>query len=60
MSVDAWKPLAFFLSIYTGFNFAMIFSFFNSFNYVFKNVYHFDQKEIGLTFIGLVVGTYIQ
>ncbi|OXV05419.1 hypothetical protein Egran_06813 [Elaphomyces granulatus] len=50
------EPLAFFLSVYTGFNFAMIFSFFGSYNYVYNTVYHFNEKQIGLTFIGLVVG----
>ena len=45
-----------YLSVYTGFAFAMIFSFFGSYNYVFQSVYHFNQKEIGLTFIGILVG----
>jgi hypothetical protein len=34
----------------------MIFSFFGSYNYVFQSVYHFNQKEIGLTFIGILIG----
>lgn len=34
----------------------MIFSFFGSFSYVFQVVYNFDQKSIGLTFIGILVG----
>jgi hypothetical protein len=34
----------------------MMFSFFGSYNYVFQSVYHFNQKEIGLTFIGILVG----
>lgn len=34
----------------------MIFSFFGSYNYVFQKVYHFNQKEIGLTFLGILVG----
>jgi hypothetical protein len=34
----------------------MIFSFLGSYNYVFQSVYHFNQKEIGLTFIGILVG----
>jgi hypothetical protein len=54
--VDILEPLALFLSIYTGFNFAMIFSFFGSYNYVYRAVYHFTQKEVGLAFLGLVVG----
>lgn len=50
------KPLVAYLSVYTGFAFAMIFSFFGSYNYVFQSVYHFNQKEIGLTFIGILIG----
>jgi hypothetical protein len=34
----------------------MIFSFFGSYNYVFQEVYHFNQKAVGLTFIGILVG----
>jgi hypothetical protein len=44
------------LSIYTGFSFAMVFAFFGSFNYVFQSVYHFNQKAVGLAFIGIIVG----
>lgn len=34
----------------------MMFSFFGSYNYVFQSVYGFNQKEIGLTFLGILVG----
>jgi len=34
----------------------MIFSFLGSYNYVFQEVYHFNQKSVGLTFIGILVG----
>lgn len=50
------EPLVALLSIYTGFAFAMMFSFFGSYNYVFISVYHFTQKEVGLTFLGILVG----
>lgn len=50
------EPLVACLSIYTGFAFAMIFSFFGSYSYVFARVYHFNSKEIGLTFLGLIPG----
>jgi len=49
------QPLVAYLSFYTGFLFAMMFSFFASFNYVFQLVYHFNQKEIDLTFIGIII-----
>jgi hypothetical protein len=50
------QPLALLLSIYTAFNFAMIFSFFGSYSYVYARVYGFSPKEIGLCYIGIVVG----
>jgi hypothetical protein len=34
----------------------MMFSFFGSYNYVFQSVYHFNQKSVGLTFLGILVG----
>jgi len=53
------EPLVALLSIYTGFAFAMMFSFFGSYNYVFISVYHFNQKEVGLTFLGILVGFFL-
>ncbi|KAI0995680.1 hypothetical protein K3495_g12500 [Podosphaera aphanis] len=51
-----FEPLVALLSIYTGFAFAMLFSFFASYNFVFLIVYHFDQRQIGFTFLGILVG----
>ncbi|EHL01081.1 putative Polyamine transporter 4 [Glarea lozoyensis 74030] len=50
------EPAVAFLSIYTGFAFAMMFSFFGSYSYVYQKVYHFNQKEVGLAFLGILVG----
>jgi MFS family permease len=50
------EPAVAFLSIYTGFAFAMMFSFFGSYSYVYQTVYHFNEKEVGLTFLGILVG----
>jgi MFS family permease len=50
------EPLVAYISIYTGFAFAMMFSFFGSFPYVFAHVYQFDQKSVGLAFIGILCG----
>lgn len=33
-----------------------MFSFFNSYDYVYASVYGFDSKDIGLTFLGIFVG----
>ncbi|TVY39814.1 Polyamine transporter [Lachnellula subtilissima] len=51
-----FEPLVAFLSIYTGFAFAMMFSFFGSYSYVFSSVYGFNNRQIGLTFLGLLIG----
>lgn len=50
------EPVVALLSIYTGFAFAMMFSFFGSYTYVFQSVYHFNSKAVGLAFLGLLVG----
>jgi hypothetical protein len=50
------EPLVFYLSIYTAFGFAMLFSFFGSYPLVFMEVYHFDIKGTGLAFLGILVG----
>jgi ABC-type antimicrobial peptide transport system permease subunit len=34
----------------------MVFSFFDSYNYVFQSIYHFNQEEVGLTFLGILIG----
>lgn len=50
------EPIVAYVSIYTGFTFAMIFSFFGSYSYVFAVVYHFNAREVGLAFIGILPG----
>lgn len=50
------EPLVLYLSIYTAFGFAMLFSFFGSYQIVFEYIYHFDQKGVGLAFIGILIG----
>ena len=51
-----YQPLLLFLGLYTAFSFAMTFSLFGSYAYVYKTVYHFDSKQIGLCYIAVVVG----
>ncbi|KAM0316458.1 hypothetical protein ACHAPQ_011333 [Fusarium lateritium] len=51
-----FEPVSLVLGLYSGFSFAMIFSFFGSYTYVYSTVYQFDAREIGLCFIGLIVG----
>jgi hypothetical protein len=50
------EPLVGYLSLYTGFAFAMVFSFLTSLPYVFIIVYGFDFRKIGLVFIAMMIG----
>ncbi|KAF4442552.1 mfs multidrug transporter [Fusarium austroafricanum] len=51
-----FEPVSLVLGLYTGFSFAMIFSFFGSYSYVYSTVYHFDARQTGLCYIGLIIG----
>ncbi|EXJ89921.1 hypothetical protein A1O3_02988 [Capronia epimyces CBS 606.96] len=54
-----------FFSIYTAFNFSVLFGFFAAFPIVFQSpypeiqVYHFNTGESGLVFLGIGVGTFL-
>lgn len=50
------EPIVFFFSLYTGFNFSVIFGFFDAFPIVFQGVYGFDTGLGGLTFLGIGLG----
>ena len=50
------EPIVFFMSLYTGFNFSVLFGFFDAFPLVFKGIYHFDTGFSGLTFLGIGLG----
>lgn len=50
------EPIVAFFSIYTAFNFSVLFGFFAAFPYVFEGVYHFKLGEGGLTFLGIGIG----
>lgn len=52
------EPIVAFLSIYTAFNFSVLFGFFDAFPFVFSSgeIYHFNTGESGLAFLGLGVG----
>lgn len=50
------EPIIGLLSLYVGFNFALTYSFFVAFQYVFSTVYRFDLGSVGLTFLGLGIG----
>jgi MFS family permease len=50
------EPIVGFFSLYTGFNFSVLFCFFAAFPFVFQGVYKFDSGETGLTFLGIAIG----
>ncbi|OXV06889.1 hypothetical protein Egran_05344 [Elaphomyces granulatus] len=50
------EPIVALYSIYTAFNFAVLFIFFEAFPIVFMGVYGFSLGECGLSFMGITVG----
>lgn len=50
------EPIVLFLSLYIGFNFAVLYAFFASLPLTFSEVYHFSEYEIGLVFLSLGIG----
>lgn len=50
------EPIVGFLSLYTGFNFSVLFAFFAAFPLVFKGAYHFETGFYGLTYFGVGLG----
>jgi hypothetical protein len=50
------EPIVAFLSLYIGFNFGVLFTFFAAFPYIFESVYGFDVEQSGLVFLAIGVG----
>ena len=50
------EPLVIGISLYVGFNFAIIFSFFISIPVVLSSVYNFSIQQVGLAFIAAILG----
>ena len=50
------EPIVFFMSLYTAFNFAVLFVFFAAIPYTFKTVYHFETYQSGLVFLAFGLG----
>lgn len=51
------EPIVIAWSLYIGFSFAVLYSFFAAFPYVYTTAYGFDIQQIGLTFISLAIGS---
>lgn len=52
----ATEPIVLFLSLYVGFNFAVLYAFFASLPLVFSDTYNFAPHEVGLVFLSLGIG----
>ncbi|CAG9982950.1 unnamed protein product, partial [Clonostachys byssicola] len=50
------EPVVFSLAIYAAFAYAMIFSYFASASYVLQLYYGFNLREVGLSFISVIIG----
>jgi hypothetical protein len=53
------EPIVTFTSIYSAFNFAVLFTFFAAFPLIFRKAYGFDASETGLTFLAIGIGVLI-
>ncbi|GAD92986.1 conserved hypothetical protein [Paecilomyces variotii No. 5] len=53
------EPIVLFLSLYVGFNFAVLYAFFASIPLVFAKTYNFSDSKIGLTFVALGIGVFL-
>lgn len=56
MAMLTTETIAFSLTLYTGYAYAVVFSFFASATYVYSIDYDFNSRQIGLSFIGVVIG----
>lgn len=50
------EPIVAFFSLYVGVDFGILFTFFACFPLVYSRVYHFNDGQIGLTFLPILVG----
>lgn len=50
------ETIAFSLTLYTGYAYAVVFSYFASATYIYSLDYDFDSREIGLSFISVIIG----
>ncbi|OQU97896.1 hypothetical protein CLAIMM_03763 isoform 4 [Cladophialophora immunda] len=56
MTMLTTEAIAFSLTLYTGYAYAVVFSFFASATYVYELDYDFSSRQIGLSFISVVIG----
>jgi small-conductance mechanosensitive channel len=56
MTILTTEAIAFSLTLYTGYAYAVIFSFFASSTYVYSLDYDFNARQVGLSFISVIIG----
>ena len=56
MTMLTTEAIAFSLTLYTGYAYAVVFSFFASATYVYSLDYDFNTRQIGLSFVSVLVG----
>ncbi|KAL6791122.1 major facilitator superfamily domain-containing protein [Trichoderma sp. SZMC 28013] len=56
MAMLTTEAIAFSLTLYTGYAYAVVFSYFASATYVYTLDYGFDSRDIGLSFISVLIG----
>ncbi|KAK9248874.1 major facilitator superfamily domain-containing protein [Lipomyces tetrasporus] len=57
--ISFWEPGVLMLNIYTGFMYAVLYTWFEAFPIVFAELHHFNLIQSGLSFCGLLVGCMI-
>jgi len=53
------EPIVFVLNVYIGLIYALLYIWFESFPIVFVGIYHWREQLVGLSFLGLFVGSFI-
>ncbi|KAI0485251.1 major facilitator superfamily domain-containing protein [Xylariaceae sp. FL0804] len=56
LHMAVFEPVALFLGLWISYSFAMIFSFFGSYAYIYETVYHFNSRQTGLIYIPVIIG----
>jgi len=53
------EPIVFVLNMYIGLIYALLYIWFESFPFVFLDIYHWREQLLGLSFLGLFVGSFV-
>lgn len=59
MAMLTTETIAISVTLYTGYAYAVVFSFFASATYVYSLDYDFNTRQIGLSFIGVIIGYFL-